>query len=268
VGSVIAASTTNGEALVEVARHKISSIPEQINVHIHDPLGACAIVLALLIDDKKDIADIQLGLIRDTNIAGMEQQCRLIKTEIEALNIDLRWTLLELILQTLRTISNSQYQTIKQTLTKLIKADKKIAMFEWCVFQIFRYYLASTFEQKKLRKTKSTYKDDAVESYVTVLSCLAYYASNDQKIIERAFYRGTNTAGYYNVSLLARSGCSIEYFGDACGKLANCYPLVKAKLLKGLVDCVKHDGIINSQEQQIIKAIAAAIDSPLPSLKL
>ncbi|MFQ3322984.1 MAG: Zn-dependent protease with chaperone function [Pseudomonadales bacterium] len=268
LGGVVTTNTDNKQTLVTAARQQISALPEHINILAHDPLGACSIVLMLLLDKQQSIAEVQLGLIADAKISGLEQQCHTIKADIYELSVDLRWTLLELTLPTLRTLSNSQYQTVKQTLTKLIKTDKKIDMFEWCVFQVFRHYLAANFDNKKRNKTKFITKHDAMKSYAIVLSCLAYHASVDQQIIERAFYRGTNTAGFYNVSLLAKTDCSIEVFGAACNKLANSYPLLKAKLLKGLIDCAKQDDIINSQEQQIIKAIAAVIDSPLPSLNI
>ena len=60
----------------------------------------------------------------------------------------------------------------------------------------------------------------------------------------------------------------MDDFVHAVNKLANCYPLLKPKLLKGLADCAKHDGKITLVENELIAAIAAVMDCPQPLLKL
>jgi len=55
-------------------------------------------------------------------------------------------------------------------------------------------------------------------------------------------------------------------FIKAANKLANCYPLLKAKLLKGLADCAKQDDEITTSEKEIITSMAAIMDCPIPDL--
>jgi uncharacterized tellurite resistance protein B-like protein len=66
--------------------------------------------------------------------------------------------------------------------------------------------------------------------------------------------------------LIAKEQCQLVDFIKAANKLANCYPLLKLKLLKGLAYCVKQDGEITPSEKEIITSIAAVIDSPVPKL--
>ena len=57
---------------------------------------------------------------------------------------------------------------------------------------------------------------------------------------------------------------SIDSFVDAVNQLANCYPLLKPKLLKALRDCATHDNAVNAEELEILSAVAAVMDSPVP----
>jgi hypothetical protein len=185
---------------------------------------------------------------------------------LQQLPTPLRWPLLELSLPALKLLSPLQYQQLKPALILLIKADEKIDLFEWCVFQIFRHYLANEFET--VRASKPIYKKafQVSDSYAIILSCVAYAGSNDKEDIKRAFHRGANIASLYNLALLNEADCSVQPFGKACQQLRDCYPLLKAKLLKGLVHCITQDELITVTEREVISVIAAVIDCPLPEL--
>ena len=51
-------------------------------------------------------------------------------------------------------MSEDQYKVFRAVLVKLIRADRKIELFEWCVFQMIRYYLGAEFGDLKNRKPR------------------------------------------------------------------------------------------------------------------
>lgn len=259
-------ANTMAPSLANTARQKIDQIPEELNKLAHEPFGATTIVFGLILGDAADIVDHQLTIINHTGISGLANKCLEIKPTLQQLPIALRWPLLELSLPALKLLSLPQYQKLKPALIQLINADKKIELFEWCVFQIFRHYLANEFENVRISKPIYKNAEKISGSYGVILSSLAYAGSSDKDEINSAFYRGANTAGLYNIKLLAESNCSVKPFGKACQQLSNCYPLLKAKLLKGLVHCINQDELITITEREVISVIAAVIDSPLPEL--
>ena len=82
---------------------------------------------------------------------------------------------------------------------------------------------------------------------------------------DRAFSCGLNTGLYY-LKWLAKEGCKLDPFTKAVEERACAYPLLRPRLIKGLGDCAKHDDKIDAVEQEIICAIAVAMDCPQPIL--
>ncbi len=52
-----------------------------------------------------------------------------------------RLPLLEMCLPALKSMSLAQYRQFKNTLLRLIQADQRTELHEWCLFQLIRHYL-------------------------------------------------------------------------------------------------------------------------------
>jgi hypothetical protein len=59
--------------------------------------------------------------------------------------------------------------------------------------------------------------------------------------------------------------CGVAEFSRAVNKLADCYPLLKPRLLKGMAKCAAHDGELTPEEVEILVAVAAVMDCPVPA---
>jgi len=57
----------------------------------------------------------------------------------------------------------------------------------------------------------------------------------------------------------------VEVFSTAVAELADCYPLLKPRLLKAMAYAAGSDGKISGTEQEIIASMAAVMDCPVPS---
>ena len=53
-------------------------------------------------------------------------------------------------------------------------------------------------------------------------------------------------------------------FGRAVRELADCYPLLKPRILKALCVAASRDGEISAAEREVVSAVAAVMDCPLP----
>ena len=248
------------------AKQQISQIPEQLKQLAQEPLGASALVYALLLDQDAAICEQQLAYIQAANVQGLLLQCQQIQQVVAALDKSLRLPLLELAMPALKLMSAEQYKTFKKTLLLVIRADKQFEIFEWSLFQLLRHYLDCEFEKTKSSKPIYKQAKQVEAEYALLLSMLARFGHQDEQDAAKAFYRGANTAGLYTASMLPEADCSMDEFVKASNKLANCYPLLKPKLLKGFADCVKHDGEIHPVEREVIAAIAAVMDCPQPLL--
>ena len=230
--------------------------------HSHEPLGAQALVFALLIDEDPALHQAQLDIIAETGIAGLELLTHTLQPGVHALGAPRRLPLLELCLPALKAMSAEQYKVFKRCLLQLIQADKHIALHEWCLYQLVRHYLDPEFVRTKPSRARYRKVQQVVSPARSVLSLLAHAGSGEP---ETVFRLGADELGLSKVTLLPPEDCSIKAFSRAVHTLADCYPLLKPRLLKAMTLAAGSDGMLSAVEWEIIASIAAVMDCPLPS---
>lgn len=241
-----------------------AAISPTLALQAREPFGAIAIVYGLLLSDDAVIQKKQLEYIQLTKIAGLAMQTLQLHPDIAALETSQRLPLIELALPALKCMSEPQYKAFIKSLLLLIRADRQFELFEWCLYQLVRHYLDPEFG--KPRPGRAIYKQvsQVANEYQLVLSMLVNFGHTDAAESAKAFGRGANTAGAYAINLLDKEQCTLDSFVSAVNKLGNCFPLLKPKLLKGLAEAARHDGIVSDTERELITAIAAVMDTPTP----
>ena len=66
------------------------------------------------------------------------------------------------------------------------------------------------------------------------------------------------------MSILPRDQASVAAFSKAVHQLADCYPLLKPRLLKAMATAASSDDKLSPQEREIICSMAAVMDCPIP----
>ncbi|MCP4598405.1 M48 family metallopeptidase [Neptuniibacter sp.] len=245
-------------------RDEIDGIPALLHEQAHDPLGAIALCYALLLHRDEQLLKTQMKIISQSGISGVDRFVNDMQADIQRLSKASRLPLIELLLPALKCMSIEQYKVFKRTLMLLIRADRKTDLFEWCLFQLVRHYLAGEFEPDKKRKPKFKEVGQVSDEYQLVLSLLAHHGHETPEDAERAFNRGASSAGLYNISILPFEECELERFIQSVHALGNAYPILKPRLLSGFRNCIAQDGKITVEEKEMVSSIAAVMDSPIP----
>ena len=229
--------------------------------HSHQPLGANALVYALFISRDAVLRKAQLSIISQDDIPGLADLVFTLAPGVHKLTAPLRLPLLEICIPALKSISAPQYQTFKDTLVKLVRTDGRTDLYEWCMFQLVRHYLDSEFI--KVKRSKPRYRDlrNVLEHIRVVLSVLAHEGSGETDAV---FRLGANELDFSALQLLPREHCSREAFSTSVSELADCYPLLKPRLLKAMAFAAGSDGRISGAEQEILASMAAVMDCPVP----
>ena len=94
-----------------------------------------------------------------------------------------------------------------------------------------------------------------------MLSMLAHAGSG---AAEQAFQRAQENLDLPSLQLLPIADCSLAEFSRSVHELADCYPLLKPRLLKAMQQAAGADAEVCAVERELIAAIAAVIDCPLP----
>ena len=223
-----------------------------------EPLGAMSLLLALLWHEASPKN--QRAAVREANIKGLETLVVHRGSELQNLEPELRLPLIELCLPTLKTLSAPQYKTFKGLLINFVKADGKIELFEWCLYQLVRHYLDPHFVKRSSRPQHAELKSVS-ESLAIALGTLALLGHGDT---ETSFQSGVHVLEL-PLTLPRNNALGVQQFGKAIEQLANCYPLLKVTILKALTRVAEQDGHISHRELTLIKAIGAVMDCPLPN---
>jgi Zn-dependent protease with chaperone function len=239
------------------------NIPVHLVRYCHEPLGAQAITLGLIVHSEDSLAQEQLNLITEAKVQGLTELTNTLYPAVHNLEPGQRLPLLELCLPALKAMSSKQYRVFKNTLLKVIRADQKTDLFEWCMFQLLRHYLDPEFVN--VRASRPRYRKLAKVKYHlrAVLSVLAYEGEGSA---EECFARGAAELGFPDMKIMPRDQASVSVFSQAVVTLADCYPLLKPRVLKALVVCASDDAGLNPVQREIITSIAAAMDCPLPDI--
>ena len=239
-------------------RHELPLVFVQ---HSHQPQGANALIYALLLSRDTLVSKKQLSIIAQDAIPGLADLVFTLAPGVHQLNAPLRLPLLEMCIPALKSISAPQYQTFKDTLLKIVRADDRTDLYEWCMFQLVRHYLDPEFIQVKHSRPRYRSLRKVLYHIRVVLSVLAHEGSGET---EAVFRLAADELDYSTLQILPSEQCSIEAFSKAVSELADCYPLLKPRLLKAMAFAAGSDGQISGTEREILASMAAVMDCPVP----
>ncbi|WP_116367135.1 M48 family metallopeptidase [Parahaliea mediterranea] len=256
-----ALSDTRPDAPPASASAKRQALPAAFVQQAHNPVGAQALTLALLVSDDETVRQHQMAQVAEADIQGLVELVNTLAPGVAALAPCQRLPLVELCLPALKSISAGQYRAYKRSLLALIRADRRTELFEWCLFQLLRHYLDPEFLRVKPSRPRHARLSRVKGELAIVLSVLAREAGTDpQQAVKDAAWE----LALPDLSLLDEEHSSVADFSRAVTTLADCYPLLKPRILKAMARVAGADGEVTGAEREIIHSVAAVMDCPVP----
>ena len=181
------------------------------------------------------------------------------------MEVEQRLPLVTIALSSLRQLSQNQYRLFKSNFKKLIESDKKINLLEWSLQKIVVHHLDAVFEKKDAPYFGTKTLKSSGQSIAVLLSILAHSTKQEGISLDDAFHAGADKLGL-SLDLVAVKDIDFDLLNGALDALAELKPLKKPALLKACVSCITADGNIQAIETELLRAIAATIDCPVPPL--
>lgn len=264
--------TLAGAELLDYVGQDGAGLPEELQSSDHDlyqlardPYDARVVLLGLLMDGDSQIRQQQFKLIVTAEAALADRLYHCLD-QFQTLSRSEYLQLIQLTLPALKSQSANQYKGFKRLLLQVVKADQQIDLFEWVLYQLVSRFCDAHFGAVRKRENRYNSIDSLSEHYAVVISMLAYHGETSDEMTLKAFNRGAGVAGLYTQQLVPLSQCTREAFAAAVTELAAATPFVRQRMLKGMVQVVRHDGKIVAVERELITAIAAVMESPLVGL--
>ena len=248
-----------GTAQVRFARELLAALPKELRYGAGSEAGARAALFALLLNEGEARAT-QLGIIEKSIDKAAAQLTDQFAAELSRFGPRARMPVLDLAIPTLRPLLQPARDALLIVLRELVEADRKVNLAELVVLTICRRQLGGDTRRAPPIKHKTF---DTVKAEVaTVVSLLSHAGRSGEAV----FLKALDTIPVAGGSLRPAAALSMAAVESALYELKLLAPLKKPLLIKACLRVVMADGKIDVAEAELLRAICAALDCPLPPI--
>lgn len=252
---------TVSDADLGYARTLLETLPADLHKKLHNPHQAELALYALILSSSD--SDPQ-RLLQNAGLGEHLSDLLPLRQQLSELGSRLRLPIIDLALPTLKGQPSAQRKAILERLTSLTQADQRTTLFEWALVALARQQLDD--HARRNRHTRfNRYR--AVAGELQLAFSVMTWASGARDEQARALFRQASHGLLPEArTLLPLSQCSSQRLGQALDRLADLSPLLKGPVIDGLADLVLVDGKVQVSEAEMLRAIAALMECPLPPL--
>ena len=271
-GAVLAALAGGaGNNALQHAHRLLNRLPDEVLEALHTPDGAIDAIAALLLHgpdtrerDLTVIASERRERVQRLRLA-LEADCP--GEDADKLDAMIRLPVIELALRSLRRLDADAQTDFLAQIDRQIRADGRLSLFEYAARTLLRHELAED-SSRGLGMARIT---DHVEQAEIVLSLLAHAGGGDAEARNAAYQRGMKPllgADADAEAIRPPKECGLKAFSGALEALTRLQPIDKRALLTACGDCIAADGVIRATEAELVRTIAAVLDTPVPAIEV
>ncbi len=247
----------------EYVRVLIAAMPPAILDAAHEPYGARALIYASLLDRDADIRANQLRMLEETSEPDVFELTLQLTKPVNRLDVRARLPLVDMTLPALRALSPSQYQEFMHSFDELVRADRRIGLFEWSLHTVLLRHLRPQFEPVRPKPIVYYGLQQLAGACSCLLSVLARASQHDDSV---AFEAGARHLAEIGVRLLPPDASGLNELENALHQLARVAPKQRARLVDACAACICANSEVNVAEGELLRAICDMLDCPMPPL--
>jgi hypothetical protein len=254
------------DAHLAYAAALMTGLPERLTDKVHDPSGARAVVFALLLSKDSTVRQAQFRLLNESKDTMASRETLELSSLAERCPPQARLPLIDLTLPALRRLSPEQHRTFRGLVDRMVMADERCDLFEYAVLHLLRRHLDRYFLKTPPPTTQYHSLSSLASECSTLLSGLAIAGQGEEELARRAFEKGSEELADVGSGLTfhTRAECDLKSMSKALDKLALVSPTLKRQILRASAATVSHDQRVTIEEGELLRAIADALDCPMP----
>ena len=228
--------------------------------------AAPILLYGLLLDPEATVRDRQQALVAQHAGAASAAALAALAPALGQLKPGQKMPLLQLALPALRQLDPAQLNTFFTTLDELVHADGRVTVFEFALQKLLLRHLE--LGGKPTAQVIEIYSFNAVATEISLVLSVLARTSHPVDGAETAFATGADQLRLLDghLALLAPEQCGLNRLDAALDRLATASGPIKLRLLTAAAHVVAADGAIATTEAELLRAIAAALDVPMPPL--
>jgi Zn-dependent protease with chaperone function len=230
-----------------------------------DPMEASALVYALLLANESETQQAQLDDLARVESETIRDKTLEIQPEVEDLPAQARIPLVDLAVSALRQFSLPQFERFRMAVETLIKHRND--MFAYMLQKIVTRHLETHFYPDRRAIVQFYDLHPLANDCGVLLSATAYAGQDDVAEAHKAFTRGAQWLGRVaraEIPWLPQERCTLSQLDPALQQLSRAVPQIKKNVLNACAQTVAADNIIQEREAELLRAIADALDCPIP----
>lgn len=253
---------------LQYAADLLQGLPEQLREAVHEPMSASALVYGLLLSPNPAARKTQLEDLEEILPEPLVRETKRLFPALADLDPAARLPLAELSLPALRRLAPEQFGEFDRTVQRIIESDRQVDLFEYALRHLLRRHLESHYRKPRPPIIQYYVLKPVIPDAVLLLSGLAHVGHDSDKEAADAFAAGVRQLGLGagEASMLTASTANLARMDAALDRLAQCAAPVKKQILQACLDTVTADGRIRVREAELLRAVADALDCPMPPL--
>ncbi len=255
IASVGAPSTAH----VEYARRILDQLPADLHAAAGNAEGGRAVLSAMLLGEG-EVKSRQLVMVRAQAGEGVASHAAAFADLLRPLGPRARMPLLDLAMPSLKRMDAGAREALLGLVKDLVEADGRVTVGEFVLLTLCRRHLGP--EPVRAPPAKHESVAAVAREAGVVLSLLAQSGGGGLA----AFDKGMAALGLPGGVLLSAAELGIATVEAALYELKLLAPLKKPLVIKACLAIVMADGKLTVAEGELMRAICAALDSPLPPL--
>jgi Zn-dependent protease with chaperone function len=264
---LVAATGDPTEEDLIYSRFLIDRIPNRLQSAIRDVFLARCLVFASLLDKRVDIRESQLRILSSHENDATVAQTLEMETGYDAIDVQYRLPMFEILQGTLAGLSDKQYRTFRNTVGVLIQADKSVSLFEFFLQHHLISHLDRHFGHGLPQRVQYEQIEPLREEVGLLLGIFAEFGHTAEEPASAAFEASIQSLPPSMKSLkYLSSGWDYPKLALAVKKLSLGSPAVKKKFLEAAAISIAFDREITIIEAEMYRAMGESLDCPIPPI--
>jgi Zn-dependent protease with chaperone function len=226
------------------------------------PDAARCVMLALILCDNESVQDRQLKRISEALGSNTADEVRRRMAAVQRLSPLLRLPTVLQLFPSLRALPQIERSLLIQLLHELVRYDGKVSVFEYSLEKLVTRGLKLQLDPRAPHGSASI--ADRVDDLGVIFAVLARHGSDTEEDARHAYEAGLAPLLPRLRPAYAVMDDWITVFDQALDRLSTLHPTAKQLLVEGLVRTIAHDELLTTEEAELLRAICAVLECPLP----
>jgi Zn-dependent protease with chaperone function len=264
VVALIATIGEPGAEHLEYATNLLAYLAPPIREALGDPAGAQAVMIGCVLDADLAGREPQLRALQALGFADLARKADVLRPHLEQLDRAYRLPLIALAVPGLKGLDEPGRGAFLAALRAAIVGNRRVTLSKFVLATILDW----TLGPKARRAGGVKYREcgELAAETALVLSMLAHAgaAAGDAAAAQAGFDTGRQALAMPALALCGKDDLQLSRVSEALERMSLLAPLEKGRLMRGFAAAVAADGDIKRMEHELLRAVACALDCPMP----